>query len=143
MPPQRRYRPSLQSLGAFEAVVRTGSTVAAARELSLTQGTVSRLIQRLEGQLQTALFLRQGRRLEPTEPARAYAREVRRALDGIAAASQRLAAAPSGGSLSLAILPTFGAHWLAPRLPDFLRRAGDHAQSGDQAQSLRLRHQGL
>lgn len=28
---------------------------------------------------------------------------------------------PEGGTLNLAILPTFGARWLAPRLPRFLQ----------------------
>lgn len=116
----RRYLPSLSLLTAFEAVARTGSTQAAARELDLSQGTVSRLVQNLEAQLGTALFLRGGRRLRPTEAALGYARDVRRAIDLIGASSQRLTAAPGGGALSLAILPTFGTHWLAPRLPGFL-----------------------
>ena len=118
----RRFLPSLSLLTAFEAVVRTGSTSAAAQELDLTQGTVSRLIQNLEAQLGAALFLRDGRRLRPTGAALAYARDVRRAIDLIGSASLRLTASPDGGSLSLAILPTFGTHWLAPRLPGFLAR---------------------
>lgn len=116
----RRYLPSLSLLTAFEAVVRTGSTAAAARELDLTQGTVSRLIQTLEAQLGATLFMRDRRRLRPTDAALAYARDTRRALDLIGSASLRLTASPDGGSLSLAILPTFGTHWLAPRLPGFL-----------------------
>jgi LysR family transcriptional regulator, glycine cleavage system transcriptional activator len=118
----RRYLPSLSLLSAFEAVVRTGSTQAAAHELDLSQGTVSRLVQNLEAQVGVALFLRGHGRLRPTDAARAYARDLRRAMDIIGAASLRLTAAPGGGALSLAILPTFGAHWLAPRLPDFLGR---------------------
>lgn len=116
----RRYLPSLSLITAFEAVVRTGSTAAAARELDLTQGTVSRLIQNLEAQLGTELFLRERRRLVPTEAAVAYARDLRRAVELIGSASLRLTASAGGGSLSLAILPTFGTHWLAPRLPRFL-----------------------
>jgi LysR family transcriptional regulator, glycine cleavage system transcriptional activator len=116
----RRYLPSLSLLSAFEAVARTGSTQAAARELDLSQGTVSRLVQNLEMQLGVTLFLRGGRRLRPTEAAQAYARDVRRAMDVIGSASLRLVASPTGGALSLAILPTFGTHWLAPRLPAFL-----------------------
>ena len=117
----RRYLPSISLLQAFEAVIRCGSTAAAARELDLTQGTVSRLVQNLETQLGTPLFLRQRKRLHPTEAATAYAEEVRRAMDIIGRASLRMAASPGGGTLSLAILPTFGTHWLAPRLPGFLK----------------------
>jgi LysR family transcriptional regulator, glycine cleavage system transcriptional activator len=120
LPLPRRYLPSLSLLSAFEAVARTGSTQAAAKELDLSQGTVSRLVQNLEAQLGVTLFLRAGGRLRPTDAALAYARDLRRAMDMIGAASLRLSAAPGGGGLSLAILPTFGAHWLAPRLPEFL-----------------------
>ncbi|MDR5653795.1 LysR family transcriptional regulator [Ruixingdingia sedimenti] len=116
----RRFLPSVSLLTAFEAVLRTGSTAAAARELDLTQGAVSRLVQNLESQLGRPLFLRDRRRLIPTEAARAYGRDVTRALDLIARASMEVAANPGGGVLSLAILPAFGTRWLAPRLAGFL-----------------------
>lgn len=118
----RRYIPSVSLLQAFEAVCRLGSTAAAARDLSLTQGAVSRLVQNLETQVGVQLFRREGRRLIPTEPALAYARDVRKALELIARASLGLKANPGGGVLNLAILPTFGTRWLAPRLGDFLTR---------------------
>ncbi|MCX7890066.1 MAG: LysR family transcriptional regulator [Rhodobacteraceae bacterium] len=116
----RRYLPSMSLLVAFEAVCRTGSAAAAARELALTQGTVSRLVRALEDQLGTALFRRERKRLIPTEAARAYAAEVARAIDIVGRASVALASAPGSGVLNLAILPTFGTHWLAPRLGRFL-----------------------
>ena len=50
----------------------------------------------------------------------AYAREIREALRKIAAASLALRANPAGGTLALACLPTWGARWLVPRLPQFL-----------------------
>ena len=116
----RRYLPSVSLLQAFESVLRSGSTAAAARELDLTQGAVSRLIQGLEAQLGQPLFTRERRRLIPTDAARAYGRDISRALDLIARASMELAANPGGGVLSLAILPAFGTRWLAPRLAGFL-----------------------
>jgi DNA-binding transcriptional LysR family regulator len=103
-------------------MLRTGSTAAAARELDLTQSTVSRLIQTLEQQLGRPLFERHKQKLIPTEAALAYGRDVTRALDLIQRASMEFAANPGGGSLSLAILPSFGTRWLAPRLGDFLVR---------------------
>lgn len=105
---------------AFESVVRTGSTLAAANDLNLTQGAVSRLIQNLEAQLGVQLFRREGRRLVPTDNALAYAREVARAMDVISRASMRVRSTAAGGTLALSILPTFGTRWLAPRLPRFL-----------------------
>ncbi|KAB2887031.1 MAG: LysR family transcriptional regulator [Albidovulum sp.] len=116
----RRLLPSTSLLTAFDAVVRTGSTLAAARDLDLSQGAVSRLIQTLEAQLGVTLFLRERRRLVPTDPALAYAREVGKALDLISRGSMRVRSNAGGGTFSLAILPTFGTRWLAPRLPRFL-----------------------
>ena len=116
----RRYLPSLSLLQAFESVLRTGSTAAAARELDLTQGAVSRLVQNLESQLGQALFIRERRRLIATEAAHAYGRDVTRALNLLARAAMELSANPGGGVLSLAILPAFGTRWLAPRLAGFL-----------------------
>lgn len=116
----RRFLPSVSLLTAFEAVLRTGSTAAAARELDLTQGAVSRLVQNLETQLGQPLFLRERRRLIATEAARAYGRDISRALDLVVRASMELSANPGGGVLSLAILPAFGTRWLAPRLAGFL-----------------------
>ena len=116
----RRLLPSTSLLTAFDSVCRTGSTVAAARDLALTQGVVSRLIQTLEAQLGVTLFLRQNRRLVPTEAALAYARDVARALDLISRGSMRVRSSTGGGTLSLSILPTFGMRWLAPRLNKFL-----------------------
>ena len=116
----RRFVPSNSLLAAFEAVLRTGSTAAAARELDLTQGAVSRLIQNLEVQLGRPLFDRHRRRLIATEAAHSYGRDITRALDLIQRASMELSANPGGGVLSLAILPAFGTRWLAPRLGSFL-----------------------
>ena len=49
-----------------------------------------------------------------------YAREIREALRRISSASLNLRANPHGGTLNLAILPTFGTRRLAPRLGRFL-----------------------
>lgn len=114
-----RYLPSISMLRAFEAVMRTGATTAAAEELNMSQGAVSRHIQRLEAQLGAELFRREKRRLVPTPAGRHYADAVSRALDLIGRASMELTANPGGGTLSLAILPAFGTRWLAPRLAAF------------------------
>ncbi len=116
----RRFLPSVSLLSAFEAVARTGSTATAARELDLSQSTVSRLVQNLERQIGCQLFQRHRQRLIVTEPARAYARDIARALDLIQRASMQVSTNPGGGMLSLAILPAFGTRWLAPRLGSFL-----------------------
>lgn len=115
----RRYLPSMPSLLALEAVDRLGSASAAAEELNLTQGAISRQLQVLEGQLGLSLIIRDKHRLRLTPAAQDYCREIRRALQSLSQASLTLRANPHGGALNLAILPAFGMHWLAPRLARF------------------------
>ena len=122
MPGPRRFLPSLPLLSAFEAAARTGSITAAAKELALTQSAVSRQIKALEEQLEVELFHRERQTIRLTLGGAAYAREIREALHRISSASLNLRANPFGGTLTLAILPTFGTRWLAPRLPGFLSR---------------------
>lgn len=116
----RRFLPSISQLLAFEAVLRSRSTTAAARDLNLTQSTVSRLVQTLEEQLGCTLFIRQRKRLIPTEAALSYGADITRGLNLIQQASTALLVNPAGGALSLATLPTFGTRWLAPRVGGFL-----------------------
>ena len=117
----RRYLPSIPSLLALESVARLGTASAAAAELNLTQGAISRQLQVLEGQLGVQLLIRDKHRLRLTPAALDFVAEARRALATLSAASLSLRANPSGGSLNLAILPAFGMHWLAPRLARFAR----------------------
>lgn len=117
----RRFLPSTAALSAFEAAARLGSATQAAAELSLTQGAVSRQIRALEDQLGVPLMLRQGRTLQLTPAGARYAEEVRRVLAQLGQATLALRTNPDGGTLALAILPAFGMHWLAPRLPAFGR----------------------
>ncbi len=115
----RRLLPSIASLRAIEALDRLGSATAVAAELSLSQSAVSRQLQALEEQLGVTLILRQGRGTALTPEARTYAATIRQSLQQITQASLKLTVNPSGGSLNLAILPTFGMRWLVPRLADF------------------------
>lgn len=115
----RRYLPSVSALLAFEACARLGSATQAATELSLTQSAISRQIKALEGQLGVPLMARQGRRLMLTPAGTEYVREVREILGRLAQASVNVTTESRSGVLTLAILPAFGMHWLAPRLADF------------------------
>lgn len=116
----RRFLPSTSLLQAFETAARLESFTAAAAELNLTQSAVSRQIRLLEDMLGSQLFVRERQTVRLTVAGRNYAREIRNALQLIAAATLRFRANPSGGTLDLAILPTFGTRWLAPRLPEFI-----------------------
>ena len=121
----RRFLPSISSLLALEAVARLGTATAAAEELSLTHSAVSRQLKVLEEQLGTALFERRGHGLALTLSGKDYANSVRDCLEKLARASLRIKANHKGGSLSLATLPAFGTHWLAPKLKQFSEESPD------------------
>lgn len=116
----RRFLPSMTILWAFEAAARHQSFTAAAEELHLTQSAVSRQIRALEQVLGAELFVRERRTVRLTVAGQAYAQEIRNALRRISTATLGFRANPRGGTLNLAILPTFGTRWLAPRLAGFL-----------------------
>lgn len=122
---QRRLLPSTSALAAFEAVVRLGSFSAAADELALTQGAISRQIAVLEELLQIRLFERGSRGVTPTEEAQAYARSIGEALLLIRSATLDAMTRTQGNSLTLAILPTFGTRWLMPRIRGFVAEHPD------------------
>ncbi len=117
---QRRFLPPLPWLSAFEAVARLGSVTQAAAELNLSQGAVSRQVQKLETQLGIELFQRVKKRLVLTPAGQTYSTDIRHAISTITNATIRAATNPKGGVLELSILPAFGTNWLAPRLPGFL-----------------------
>lgn len=116
----RRFLPPMSELCAFEAAARHESFTAAAAELNLTQSAVSRQIRSLESLLGAALFVRERQKVALTLAGQAYACEVRLALQRISVATLGFQANPQGGTLNIAILPTFGTRWLAPRLAGFV-----------------------
>jgi DNA-binding transcriptional LysR family regulator len=115
----RRHMPTIGTLQAFEAAARLGSFTLAARDLNLTQSAVSRQIRALEDTVGQALFFREKQTVRVTPVGQAYAEQVRRALAIISAATLGCRINPNGGVLHLAVLPTFGTRWLAPRLARF------------------------
>lgn len=117
----RRFLPSIASLRALEALDRLGSATAVAEELDLTQSAVSRQLQALEAQIGLPLIVRERKRMRLTPAATGYAADVREALQKITRASIKLTLNPKGGTLNLAILPTFGMRWLVPRLAEFAK----------------------
>lgn len=116
----RRFLPPMSVLCAFEASARHQSFTAAAAELHLTQSAVSRQIRSLEELLGSELFVRERQTVRLTLAGETYAKEIREALTRISNATLGFRANPQGGTLNLAILPTFGTRWLAPRLPRFI-----------------------
>lgn len=114
------------SLLCFEASARLGSFTAAAQELHLTQGAVSRQIQALEGRLEVRLFTRRRESLLPTDAGRYYLDEVTPLLRRLERATVNVTAFKGrGGALSLSVGASVGAYWLIPRLPAFTRAHGE------------------
>lgn len=119
----RRVLPSLPSLTVFEASARHGSFTRAAEELNMSQSAVSKRIAGLEDWLGAQLFERVRQRIVLTEAGQHYLERVREALEIMEEATmETLAFRPGGGTLNIATLPSFGNHWLLPRLPLFATR---------------------
>jgi DNA-binding transcriptional LysR family regulator/GNAT superfamily N-acetyltransferase len=114
----RRRLPPLNALRAFEAAARRGGMTAAAQELGVTQGAVSRQVAALEASLGVDLFEGPPGRLGLTAAGRALAPELTAALDRMDAAV-RAVAERRGGEVVVSSLETFALRWLIPRLPRF------------------------
>lgn len=123
--PAAERLPSLNGVRSFAAAGRHLNLTAAAQELGVTQGAVSRAVQALEVELGTPLFRRVGRGIELTPAGAAYHARVTDALAQIAAATRALRRPEREGILSLSVLPTFALRWLVPRLPRFHERHPD------------------
>lgn len=116
----RRKLPSTTALEAFEAAARHQSFTKAAEELSVTQSAVCRQIAGLEAFLDVRLFARTRRGVMLTEAGTDYSRRIGARLDEVERDTLDLMArGGTGGTLELAVVPTFGTRWLVPRLPRF------------------------
>jgi len=113
----------LLALRLFVRVAHTGSFSAAARELDLSQPSVSRIIAALEEDVGAALVIRTTRAVTLTEVGNDYLTRVEAILatleeaDHVARGSQELR-----GSLRVALPASFGVREIVPVLPDFLTR---------------------
>lgn len=120
-----RRLPSLNGLRAFEATGRHGSFTAAARELSVTQTAVSRLVRLLEGRFGFPLFLRHANALELTVQGQALLSGLTDTFDSIARLTESVTAMRSGPVLTVGVGPTLAITWLIPRLANFYRSHPD------------------
>jgi DNA-binding transcriptional LysR family regulator len=113
----RRTLPSLTGLRAFEAFARLGSMVAAADELCITHGAVSRQVRGLEARLGVRLVVGPRHDLALTDAGRQLARALSPAFDMIAAA---LPGSGADQELVVSCLGTLAMKWLIPRLAGFV-----------------------
>jgi LysR family transcriptional regulator, glycine cleavage system transcriptional activator len=109
------HRLSLNALRAFEAAARLRSFSAAAEELSVTHGAVSRHIRMLEDSLGLALLERTSQGATPTGEGQRLAEGLSRAFGLIQASVEQL----KPGPLTLACSESIMMYWLLPRLARF------------------------
>ncbi|WP_027856839.1 LysR substrate-binding domain-containing protein [Marinobacterium jannaschii] len=107
----------IQSLRTFQAVVEEGGILSASRQLNTVQSNVTARIKRLEEELGTALFYRQGRGLVLAPQGEVLLQYARRILQLEQQAGQAVRnVGESAGALRIGAMETFAALRLPPLL---------------------------
>lgn len=120
--PAHRRRPiGLAALRGFEASARLLSFTLAARELSLTQSSISRQVAALERQIGRPLFVRRTRALELTTAGGKLLRSTQQALRQLDHTVEEIRGDGHRTRVSLATYASFASLWLVPRLAAFQR----------------------
>lgn len=109
---------------AFARVYETHSFSAAAKNLSLSQPSISKAVAQLEQELGIQLFLRSTRGLTPTDAGQKFYEHAIRTLDEADMAIKAVKGenAPLTGRLRVGGTITFMSQHIIPRLPVFLER---------------------
>ena len=121
---------NFRQLKAFNAVMQTSSITGAAKQMLVSQPSVTRLIRDLELNLGFALFVRQGRGIIATVEARRFHLAVESTflnierLDDLAASIRKKAV----GKISIGVIPTFSTS-LLPRVLGQMRMQDDTTHS--------------
>src|SRR5438874_8278739 len=110
-----RKLPSLNALRAFEATARSASVTRAAADLGVSHSAVSQQIKTLEEYFGQTLFLRRGRRIQPTEEAQLLLEELRMAFDRIAIACDQFDMRSGKTTITVNATPSFAMRWLIPK----------------------------
>jgi LysR family glycine cleavage system transcriptional activator len=108
--------PPLNAFKAFDAAARHLSFTAAAGELSVTHGAVSRQTAALERELEIALFVRGARGLKLTQEGAQLAAAVGAAFGTLRSAVERLRQDGPASALRVSVPPTLAMRWLIPRM---------------------------
>lgn len=119
--------PPLEALAAMLAAARLGSFSAAATELGITHGSVSRRVYAVEAWLGVAVFERHARGVRLTSTGEHFSRQVELALARLTEVAVDLRAARETARVKLSVLPSFARLWLMPRLASLQGEQGDIA----------------
>ena len=108
-------------LEIFYAVMINGTVTAAARQLGVSQPSVTTTLKHAETKLGFQLFIREGGRLLPTDEARLLFEEAQRAHDALAALSVMADGIKNslGGHVRVAVVPTLGLDLLPDAIAAF------------------------
>lgn len=114
----------LRQLEAFRAVVRNGTTAAAAYELGVSQPNVSNLVRHMEDQIGIELFARQGGRLVPTAEAERIYQDLEPVFSMLKGVEQRISDLrdSTAGSLRIVATPSMASSIVGHSLKRFLDR---------------------
>lgn len=116
-----RMSDRLQELAAFVRAAETGSFSQVARELGVSQPTVSRMVASLEARLGVKLLLRTTRQVTPTDAGVVLLERARQALGDLDDAENAARGIDSlQGTLRIALSGAFGTRVIIPRLTRFL-----------------------
>jgi DNA-binding transcriptional LysR family regulator len=117
------FRPSLREIEALRAMVATGKTTQAARDLGTSQPSVSRAIASLEARLGQPLFTRRNGRLAPTAEALAFEARAAVIFDLLDQLATPRAGIDAVTTIRFATPPTLANFFVAPMLARFIASA--------------------
>jgi LysR family glycine cleavage system transcriptional activator len=113
--------PPLNALKAFEIAARTGSYVAAAKELRVSPAAVSQQVRKLEQYFDKKLFLRYNNRIVLTDAGTTFYTSAAPALQDLSSVTQQILEGTARSRLVVSVLPSLASTWLAPRLAAYCR----------------------
>lgn len=114
----------INTMRSFVRVYETRSFSAAAKDLNLSQPSVSKAVAQLEQELGVQLFLRSTRGLTPTDAGQKFYEHSTRTLDeaDLAVRAVKDANAPLTGRLRVSGTITFMRQYIIPKLPIFMEQ---------------------
>jgi len=111
----------LRHIEVYDAIAATGSTLAAATNLGISQSNASRLLQQLENYLGVRLFKRSKNRLSPTREGLQLGPEIRAISDRLRALKIAAIELENGRSRDLLLRLAFPASLSTTRVPAMIR----------------------
>ncbi len=117
--------PSLNALATFEAVARNQSLTAAAAELGVTPGAVSRQIKLLENEIGIELLIRQHKKIQCNKNGKALYESLRLSFSSLSKTINEVSSSTDELTFTLGSTTAFSSLWLMPRLNRFWKKYPD------------------